>query len=62
MKYTKEQLRLWMSTAAAVNGHGFGKMQNGRFCIYRRTGKAPTRKDIILTEAQFVKDMNRGWH
>ena len=62
MKYTKEQIHLWMKTAAEVNGHGFGKMQNGRFCIYRRTGETPTRSDVILTEAQFVKDMERGWH
>ena len=62
MKYTKEQIHLWMKTAAEVNGHGFGRMKSGRFCIYRRTGETPTRSDVILTEAQFVKDMERGWH
>lgn len=62
MKYTKEQIRFWMKTAAEVNGHGFGTMKNGRYCIYRRTGGTPTRADIVMTEAQFVKDMERGWH
>ncbi|MGM9648303.1 MAG: hypothetical protein ACI3YH_09250 [Eubacteriales bacterium] len=62
MKYTKEQINYWMHLAASVNGHGIGRMKNGRLCIYRKTGAKPTRADIVITESKFVKDMERGWH
>lgn len=62
MKFTREQIKSWMQTAAWVNNLGFGVMKNGRYCLYRRTGKTPVRKDVVITEAQFVKDMERGWH
>lgn len=62
MKFTKDQIKLWMHTAAAINGHRVGRMKSGRLCIYRRTGDTPRRSDIIITEAQFVKDMERRWH
>lgn len=61
-KYTQEQLKRWMGLAAFVNGHALGRRRNGTLCIYRKTGKAPTRKDIVMTQAQFIKDMQRGWH
>lgn len=62
MKYTKEELVNWMRVAAWVNGYRVGRMQNGRYCIYRVTGEKPKRSDVVLTEAQFAKDMERGWH
>lgn len=63
MKYTKEQISFWMRTAAEANGYRVGRMQSGRLCIYKRPESgAVTKKDIIITEAQFVKDMERGWH
>lgn len=63
MKYSKEQISFWMHTAADVNGYRVGRMKNGRLAIYRRPEcGVVTRKDIILTEAQFVKDMERKWH
>lgn len=63
MKYTKEQISFWMKTAAEANGYSVGRMRNGRLAIYRKPeDREPTRADVILTEAQFVKDMERGWH
>ena len=61
-KYTDEQILRWMRLAAFVNGHRLGRRRNGTLCIYRNTGKAPTRKDIVMTQAQFIKDMKRGWN
>ena len=63
MKYTKEQISFWMRTAAEVNGLKIGRMKNGRLAIYRKpeSGKV-TKKDVIITESRFVKDMERKWH